>query len=75
MSDDPGTTALIPAADSRVALARSRLAVARTTTRARLHELRVEVAEKTNWETWYRRSPAPFLLGGFLIGLLLARRR
>ncbi len=67
------------AADLRVEEARARLQLARQRTRGSLivlkRELKRELAERTDWHTWYEARPALFLTAAFVTGFLLARRR
>ncbi len=65
----------VPPADRRVEELRTRLMLARVRTRARLGALRTEVAEQTDWHTWYRAHPVPFLAAAFMVGFWLGKRR
>ena len=59
----------------KVTAARTRLALARHHTKTVLTSLRTELAEKTDWQVWYRARPCPILAAAFVVGFLLARRR
>lgn len=59
----------------RVAEVRARLVCARERTRASVAALRREVAVQTDWQTWYRARPIPFLAAAFFVGFILAKRR
>lgn len=61
--------------DQRVDEARMRLMLGRLHTGGALSSLRTELAEKTNWRTWFRADPGLFLTAAFAVGFLLARRR
>ena len=75
MSAETGLVASTRPEDLRVEEARARLMLARQRTRGTLSALRSEIAEKTDWHTWFRARPGLFLAAAFAAGFLLARRR
>lgn len=50
-----------------IARAREELSVA-------AQELRTQVAERIDWRTWVRESPAPFLIGAVALGFWIGYR-
>lgn len=74
MSDDAALVLVRPD-NRRLELARERLRQSRLRTTDAWAALRAELAEKSDWHTWYRARPGVFLAVAFVAGTLLARRR
>ncbi len=62
-------------ANQRVREIKARLDTARMRTRHSVRELKREVIEQVDWRRQFRARPAPFLVGAFFLGFLLARNR
>jgi hypothetical protein len=53
---------------------RARIEQAREQIASSARTLRNEVAVRTDWREWFRRSPGLWLGGAFAVGFLIARR-
>jgi hypothetical protein len=61
--------------DDALARAESDVERARERVASSMLALRDEVARKTDWRSWVRRQPAPFLGAALALGFLLGYRR
>jgi hypothetical protein len=54
---------------------RSELERTRQEVAASLAEVRIEVSRSIDWREWYRRHPATFVIGAFMVGFTIGCRR
>ena len=54
---------------------RSEIEHARREVAASIADLRIEVSRSVDWREWYRRHPATFVVGAFMVGFMIGCRR